>query len=263
MRLLEEAYKTYKEDLSIEDNPPVVDLPFKEGDLVELDGNVYVYLWKKTDYGYLGLLATPYTLLAHPSHPRVKTDGLLYDTFAILDEYLPLTEEIIKRHLTDKMEVKTDLEKLNAQIEKAIRTPKVYHPIREKFLNEEVRRTNYLLREFLAQTLREEESAAPRKKKAVILTLKRNFLSALPQTERLAAATGQLTAENKDFVIAKGEDGAYTLIVKNPELLNRKVTILFNGEPIFEGILENFTITLEVEGDISPTELAKYLKIKE
>ena len=151
-KLLEAIYKAYKSDLETEDNPPTrPELSYELGNIVELRGNVHIYLWQKTENGYLGLLATPYTLLAHPTHPRVETEGLLYETFAITDLRIPLTSEIIRKYLTDVIRVKTNKEILERKIEQSFRRKKVYHPIREKFIRDEARRTAFLIEEYLRE----------------------------------------------------------------------------------------------------------------
>jgi len=145
METLETLYKIYESDIKEEDKPPTrPHLDYKEGNILELNGNIYVYLWKKTEDGYLGLLATPYTLLAHPTHPRVKTDSLLYEVMAITDLYIPLTEETIKKCLTDRIRVLEDRTLLEEKIEQSLKRKKVYHPIREKFMKNEARRTAFL-----------------------------------------------------------------------------------------------------------------------
>jgi len=158
-QLLNDIYRIYKDDLQIEDSPPKAGhLPFKKGDIVELNANIYVYLWKETDYGYLGLLATPYTLLAHPSHPNVKTDGLLYEVMAITDLYIPLRKESIKKYLTDVIHItESTMEVINEKIDLMIKRRKIYHPIREKFLREEARRVAFLIEEYLQGMEKERE----------------------------------------------------------------------------------------------------------
>ena len=148
--LLDVIYKIYEDETEILDNPPVRDdISFKEGDIIELNGNIYIYLWKQTDYGFLGLIATPYTLLTHSSHPRVKTDSPIYEIMAITDLQIPLKVDTIKKYLTDKLEVLPDKNILEEKIGKAIERKKVYHPIREKFLKNEAKRTAFLIEEFL------------------------------------------------------------------------------------------------------------------
>ena len=143
--VLKTLYKIYEQDIKEEDNPPIrPHLDYKEGDIVELKGNIYVYLWKKKGDRWKGLLATPYTLLAHPTHPRVKTDSLLYEVMAITDLYIPLTEETIKKYLTDRIRVLEDRTLLGEKIDKMIKRKKIYHPIREKFIKNEARRTAFL-----------------------------------------------------------------------------------------------------------------------
>jgi hypothetical protein len=151
MEILERVFQIYRDDLKTEDTPPVREIPFGVGDIVELRGNIYIFLWEKTDYGYLGLIATPYTLLAHPSHPRVRTDSPIYETMAITDLYIPLREETIKKYLTDRVEVLTEKTELERKIEDSIKRKKIYHPIREKFLKSEARRTAFLVEEFLRE----------------------------------------------------------------------------------------------------------------
>jgi len=257
--LLDSVYRIYRDDLKIEDSPPVIrDIPLRQGDIVELKGNIYIYLWKKTDSGYLGLLATPYTLLAHPSHPRVKTDSPLYEVLAITDIYIPLREEAIRRYVTDKLEILTSKQKLEDQIRNSIRRRKIYHPIREKFLREEIRRTAFLISEFL-----EGEEKGQADKKPIIIKIPRRILKKIEKPQRLAAESKQETAENNQFLIVKQTENSYRLILKDYGLLGKKVKICLDDEPIFEDVLDRDTIIVEVDGEINPTLLADLLKVEE
>ena len=258
-KLLDTVYRLYKDDLKIEDSPPTVgNISFKEGDIVELKGNIYVYLWKKTDYGYLGLLATPYTLLAHPSHPRVKTDNPLYEVMAITDIYIPLKEETIRKYITDKIEVLEDKQALEKKIKVSRERKKIYHPIREKFLREEARRTTFLIMEFLENEEKEEQE-----EETIIIKIPQKVLEKVEKPLRKAAETEQETAENENFLIIKQTENSYSLILKNYSLFGKRVKILLNNEPIYEDILDTNTIIVGVEGEISPTLLADLLKVEE
>ena len=257
-KLLDTVFKIYRDDLKIEDNPPPAgDIPFGVGDIVELKGNIYIYLWKKTDYGYLGLIATPYTLLAHPSHPRVKTDSPLYEVMAITDLYIPLREETIKKYLTDRVEVLTEKTELERKIEDSIKRRKIYHPIREKFLRSEARRTAFLIEEFLSEE--EKEDNIPKGK---IIKIPAEVLKKLDKPQRLAAESGQESAENEHFLVVKQTENSYALIVKDYNLLGRKIRILLGNEPIYDDILDSETLFVEVEDEISPTLLADSLKVE-
>ena len=257
--LLDRVYRIYKDDLEIEDSPPVIrDIPLKQRDIVELKGNIYIYLWKKTDYGYLGLLATPYTLLAHPSHPRVKTDSLLYEVLAITDIYIPLREETIRKYITDKLEVLTNVQQLEDQIRNSIGRKKIYHPIREKFLREEIRRTAFLISEFL-----EGEEKGQVDRKLIIIKIPRELLEKLEKPQRLAAESEQETAENEHFLIVKQTKNSYSLILKDYGLLGKRVKILLKDKPIFEDILDSDTIIVELDSEINATLLADLLKVEE
>jgi len=260
-QLLNDIYRIYKDDLKEEDSPPKAgNLPFKKGDIVELNANIYVYLWKETDYGYLGLLATPYTLLAHPSHPNVKTDGLLYEVMAITDLYIPLREETIRKYLTDVIHItEPTLEVLNEKIAQMVKRKKIYHPIRERFLREEAKRTAFLIEEYFQGIEKEKETTQG----AIVLKLPKRVLESQEIPYRLAAESEQETAENDQFLIVKQTDNLYSLIVKDPSLLGRKVKILFGKTPIYEGLIDTETLMVEVDGDISPTALADLLKVEE
>jgi hypothetical protein len=257
-RLLNTVYRIYKDDLKIEDKPPMaVDIPFGEGDIVELNGNIYIYLWKKTDYGYLGLIATPYTLLAHPIHPRVKTDSPLYEVMAITDLYIPLREETIKKHLTDRVKVLTEKTELEQKIETSIKRRKIYHPIRKRFLRDEIRRTAFLIEEFLQK---EEENQTS---KNVVIKIPAEILRKLEKPQRLAAQSGQETAENEYFLIVKQSENSYSLLLKDYNLLGKKIKILLKDEPIYDDILNTDIILVEVEEKITPTQLADLLKVED
>jgi len=270
-KLLDTVFKIYRDDLKIEDNPPPAgDIPFGVGDIVELKGNIYIYLWKKTDYGYLGLIATPYTLLAHPAHPRVKTDSPLYEVMAITDLYIPLREETIKKYLTDKVEVLTEKTELEQKIENSIKRRKIYpsigeefkkgkiyHPIREEFLRSEARRTAFLIEEFLSEE--KEEDNIPKGK---IIKIPAEVLKKLDKPQRLAAESGQESAENEHFLVVKQTENSYALIIKDYNLLGRKIRILLGNEPIYDDILDSETLFVEVEEEVSPTLLADLLKVE-
>ncbi len=265
MEILKKVYEIYKEDLQTEDKPSInPEADFKEGDIVELDGNIYVFLWKSTDYGYLGLLATPYTLLAHPTHPKVKADGLLYDKFAIMDIYLPLTERVIRRHITDTIEVLEDRKTLSESIEKSLKEEKIYHPIREQFVRDEIRRTKFLIEETLREIEKAEETEKEIPKKGIVIKIPKELLKKVETPQRLAAESEQQTAENEHFLIVKHDNNSFSLIVKNPNLLGRKVKILFGeNNVIFEDILTADTLIMEIDGNISPTTLADLLKVED
>ena len=255
-KLLNTIYRIYKDDLRIEDNPPLAgNLPYKEGDIVELKGNIYIYLWKKTDYGYLGLLATPYTLLAHPSHPRVRTDCLIYEVMAITDIYIPLREETIRKYLTDKIEVFENKQVLEEKIEKSIKRKKIYHPIREKFLRDEAKRTAFLIGEFLKD---EEEQT-----EKIVIRIPKRVWEKIEKPQRLAAESEQETAENRYFLIVKQNGNSYSLILKDYNLLGKRVKIFLKDEPIYDGLLDTDTLIVEVEGEVTPTLLADLLKVEE
>jgi len=259
-QLLIDLYKIYKDDLKTEDSPlNAGSLSFKKGDIVELNANIYVYLWQETDYGYLGLLATPYTLLAHPSHPNVKTNGLLYEVMAITDLYIPLRKETIKKYLTDIIKITApSLEVINKKIQKMRNKEKIYHPIRERFLREEAKRTAFLIEEYL-QGIEEKEETT---KREITLKLPKKVLESQEIPQRLAAESEQETAENDKFLIIKQTENTYSLIVKDPSLLGRKVKILFGKTPIYEGLIDTEILILEVEGKVKPTALADMLKVE-
>jgi len=255
-RLLNTIYRIYKDDLQIEDNPPLAaNLPYKEGDIVELKGNIYIYLWKKTDYGYLGLLATPYTLLAHPSHPRVRTDNLIYKVMAITDIYIPLREETLRKYLTDRVEVFENKQVLEEKIEKSIKRRKIYHPVREKFLRDEAKRTAFLIGEFLKG---EEERT-----EKIVIRIPKRVWEKIEKPQRLAAESEQETAENRYFLIVKQNGNSYSLILKDYNLLGKRVKIFLKDEPIYDGLLDTDTLIVEVEGEVTPTLLADLLKVEE
>ncbi len=257
-RLLNTVYKIYKDDLKIEDTPPTAEnISFKEGDIVELRGNIYVYLWKRTDYGYIGLLTTPYTLLAHPSHPRVRTDSPIYDVMAITDIYIPLTEESILKYLTDKIEVLEDKHALEEKIKTSVEKKKIYHPVRERFIREEARRVAFLMEEFKSEEDKETE------RRATVIRIPKTVLERVEKPQRLAAKSVQETAENEHFLIVKQDENSYGLILKNYNLLGKWVRILLSDEPIYEGTLDTETLIVEIEGEISPTLLADLLKVEE
>jgi hypothetical protein len=257
-KLLDTVFRVYKDDLEIEDNPPPTgDIPYGVGDIIELRGNIYIYLWKKTDYGYLGLIATPYTLLAHPSHPRVRTDSPLYEVMAITDLYIPLRDETIKKYITDRLEVITEKTELEQKIENSIKRRKIYHPIREKFLRSEARRTAFLIEEFLREEREENQTS-----KGKIIKIPAEVLKKLDKPQRLAAESEQETAENEHFLVVKQTENSYALIVKDYNLLGRKIRILLGDTPIYDDLLDTETLFVEVEDPISPTLLADLLKVE-
>jgi hypothetical protein len=260
MEILQKVYEIYKEDLQTEDNPPIKKIStLKEGDIVELKGNIYIYLWKKTDYGFLGLLATPYTLLAHPSHPRVKTDSPLYEYMAITDLYYPLTEEVIRKNITDLIKVLTDRKILEGKIEKSIKREKIYHPIREQFLRNEIRRTQWILDEFLNRYIVEEET----KKGAILLKLPKKVLEEVKIPERLAAESEQTTAENEKLLVIKQDTKTFNLLVKDIGLLGKKVKLFLGNKEIFSDILYNELIIVETEVELTPQQLADLIRLEE
>jgi len=210
---------------------------------------------EKTDYGYLGLLATPYTLLAHPSHPRVRTDNPIYEVMAITDIYIPLREETIRKYLTDKVEIFEDRQDLEERIEKSIKRKKIYHPIREKFLRDEAKRTAFLIGEFLKD---EEEQT-----EKIVIRIHKKIWEKIEKPQRLAAESEQETAENRYFLIVKQNGNSYSLILKDYNLLGKRVKIFLKDEPIYDGLLDTDTLIVEVEGEVTPTLLADLLKVEE
>lgn len=104
----------------------------------------------------MGLLATPYTLLANPIHPRVKTD---------------------------KVKVLDKQQKLGEKIKKSIKRQKIYHPIREKFMRDETRRVAFLLEEFLKN---EEET----ERGAIVIRIPKGVFDRVEKPQRLAAESG-------------------------------------------------------------------------
>ena len=257
-RLLETLYRVYRDDLEIEDNPPVnPEAEYGEGDIVELQGNIYVYLWKREGDRWEGLLATPYTLLAHPIHPRVKTDSPLYEVMAITDLRIPLTDETIRRYITDRVEVLEDKNLLEEKIEQSLERKKVYHPIREKFLRDEARRTAFLIEEFL-----KEEFETPETRKGIVIRVPKKVWEKVQIPRRLAASGEQQIAENDHFLVIKQSEKDYALLVKDENLLGREIKLFIGGEPIFKGILDSDTIIVEIDRDIPPTALADLIKVE-
>ena len=260
MDILQKIYKIYKDDIQIEDNPPLKEISqLKKGSIVELKGNIYIYLWKKTDYGFLGLLATPYTLLAHPSHPRVKTDSPLYEVMAITDLYYPLTEEIIRKNVTDLIEVLTDREIIQKKLEQAISREKIYHPIREQFLKDEIKRTKWILDKFLNSYMSENKT----EKRTILLKLPKNIFENVQVPERLAAGSEQTTAENEKFIVIKQNGRIFTLLLKDLGLIGKEVKLSLEKKEIFKGVLDTDTIIIETELDLTPQQLADLINLEE
>ncbi len=256
--VLETLYKIYESDIREEDKPPTrPHLDYKEGDIVELKGNIYIFLWKKEGDRWKGLLATPYTLLAHPTHPRVKTDSLLYEVMAITDLYIPLTEETIKKYLTDRIRVLEDRTLLEEKIEQSLKRKKVYHPIREKFMKNEARRTAFLLEEHLQREFQTTDD-----QREIVIRIPKEVLEKVEIPQRLAADSVQETAENENFLIVQEDKKLFKLIVKDNSLLGQEVRILLDNHPLYKGILKNPIISIETENEISPSSLADLIKLE-
>ena len=111
-----------------------------------------------------------------------------------------------------------------------------------------------MIEEFLSEE--EKEDNIPKGK---IIKIPAEVLKKLDKPQRLAAESGQESAENEHFLVVKQTENSYALIIKDYNLLGRKIRILLGNEPIYDDILDSETLFVEVEEEVSPTLLADLL----